>query len=206
MSPLPAFTPFAAELYKRTGPLAAYDESNNYAWATFCVAVAAMFDGFENARDTAQGPGFSGWLDIDRAPTDGLGWLAQFAGVSAQPGLTDAQQRARIRATDGFKRGTPAAIMAAAQTGLTGTKRVVIYERDGGDAYALRVVTFASETPTQAVTLAALKAAKPVGLVLTYQVLTGWFISDMETFYMSSTIATGPEAAYATLDSFESRV
>ncbi|MCW3040937.1 MAG: LamG domain protein jellyroll fold domain protein [Solirubrobacterales bacterium] len=204
---LPPLTPFASELYyQRTAPLAYQDATNDYAWAVLCAALATMFDPYEFVRDSPAGPGYSSLLDLDRAPAGALGWLAMFAGVRTIPSLTDAQQRARIDATDGFQRGTPAAIIAAAQSHLTGTRRVSLFERDGGDPYALRVVTYAAETPSPAQTVADIVAAKPVGLMLTVQVLVGWIISEMETFYMGSTIASGPEAGYASIAAFESRV
>jgi hypothetical protein len=199
-------TPFAAELYQRTLPLAYADTQNNQAWATLCIAFAAMFDPFEFVRDSPTGPGYSTLLDLDNAAPDGLAWLAMFAGVIAIDGLGDVQQRARIDNTDGFKRGTPNAIAGAARSNLIGTRRVSLFERDGGDSSALRVVTYASETPDPAQTARDVLAAKPVGLILTVQVLAGWFINEMETFYMASTISSGPEAGFATIDAYESKV
>jgi hypothetical protein len=177
--PLPTLTPFAGELYSRTQPLAARDTENNFAWAVFCVALATMFDPYEFVRDTPQGPGYSSLLDIDRAPASGLGWLAMFAGVIDQYSLSDTGQRQLIDATAGFNRGTVAAIMSAAQSHLTGTRRVGLFERDGNDPYALRVVTYSAETPDPAQTAADIRAAKPIGLVLTVQVVAGQTWGDL---------------------------
>jgi hypothetical protein len=91
-----------------------------------------MFDQIEGyARDRPDGtPGWAILLDPDLCPAEALPYLAQFVGVKLPEGLTEAQQRFRIKATDGFNRGKPSAIIAAAQQFLTGNKTVIIRERD----------------------------------------------------------------------------
>lgn len=69
-------------------------------------------------RDSAAGPGWSPVLDVDRAPVEWLGWLAQFAGVRLRPGLAAPEQRARIKNTDGHRRGSSPALRAAARQHL----------------------------------------------------------------------------------------
>src|SRR6266545_2761555 len=79
------------------------------------------------ARDTTNGdPGWSIIVDLDRAPSSGLSWLAQFVGVVFKSGLTDAEQREWILAQAGQKRGTVNALIAATQLHLTGTKQVIL--------------------------------------------------------------------------------
>lgn len=198
---------FADELYRRTLPLAARDAENDMAWLVLCTALAAMFDPVDTiVRDLDEGPGYSSLLDLERAPSEALGWLAMFGGVVAIKGLPDREQRARIDATEGIHRGTPAAIITAATKRLTGTRRTSLEERYQGDPYAYRVVTYASETPDPAGTLADLLAAKPVGLTLIYDVLPGWVIDEMEAYYEGVTIAAGPETDYAKLIDYESRI
>jgi hypothetical protein len=199
-------TPFSQELYQRTLPLAVDDAENALAWAVLCTAMGMMFDPFEFVRDSDDGLGYTALMDLDRAPADGLGWLGMFAGVVTIPGLDDTEQRERIDATEGFQRGTPAAIAKAGQRHLTGTKRVTLVERYGGDAYVLRVITYEAETPDEDQTRADLMAAKPIGLILDYVVLPGWVIDEMEAFYVGDTIAGGPESDFSTITDFEQRV
>jgi Phage tail protein (Tail_P2_I) len=65
--------------------------------------------------------GWSTLLDPSTCPTAFLPYLAQFIGASVPPGTEDATARAIIRSEQGFQRGTPGAIVAAAQRFLTGT-------------------------------------------------------------------------------------
>lgn len=136
-------------------------------------ALARMFEEVDTyVRDTDEGPGWSILLDVGRTPNKGLGWLAQFVGVTLDDRLADAEQRQRIRQTDGFRRGSPDAIRGAAQPFLTGNQTVQLYERDGSP-YVLTVVTFADETPDPDAVESALRQQKPAGIVLNYQVVDG---------------------------------
>ena len=160
---------FAARLYTALAPVARVDPQNAWSLLILCNALGTMFQLLDDyVRDSPEGPGWSALMDLDRCPPEALPWLAQFAGVRMLPGLTDAQQRDRVKSTDGFRRGTVAAIVAAAQHTLTGAKTVAITERVGGDAYALTINTYANETPDTLATYNALLAAKPAGLTLTY--------------------------------------
>jgi hypothetical protein len=160
---------FAARLYVALAPLAQQDPENAWSLLILCNAIGTMYQLLDDyVRDSPDGPGWSALMDLARCPTEALGWLAQFAGVRMLPGLTDQQQRDRIKSTGGFRRGTTAAITAAAQPTLTGTKTVGITERYTGDPYQLAVNTYASETPDTVATYNAILAAKPAGLLLTY--------------------------------------
>jgi tail protein P2 I len=170
---MPAIAPdlddFADRFYYSVAPLAWLDADNGYALAYYCGAMGEMFEPVEDvARDTPEGPGWSAVVDLERCPDDWLPWLAQFVGVTVVAGSTPDAMRARIASTDGFKRGKPDAIRAAAAAHLTDSKTVILQERLGGDPYALGVYTIASETPSQAQTLADILAQKPGGIVLTY--------------------------------------
>jgi hypothetical protein len=116
-------------------------------------------------RDQPEGPGWSLLMDVNRCPPEALGWLGQFVGVRIPTGLTDAQQRQWIKDRRGFRRGTPAAMIAAVQDTLTGTKAVKMIERDG-DPYNLTLTTTTSETPDANRTLAAILSQKPAGITL----------------------------------------
>jgi hypothetical protein len=173
----PDLESFADNLYAGMEPLAWMDSAVGYALAHFCAALGSMFQAVEDvARDTPEGPGWSAVLDLDRCPDAWLPWLAQFVGVTVIPGSTPEEQRARIASTDGFRRGTPAAIEGAAAATLTGNQTVTFRERDASAAdppYTLEVTTLVGETPDPAATLAAIIAQKPGGIVLNYRTVTG---------------------------------
>jgi hypothetical protein len=162
----PGLTPqaFAADLYQALAPLTAQEPYNGFSLLILCNAIGVMFQMVDDwVRDQPQGPGWSLLLDINRCPTEALGWLGQFVGVRIPGSLTDAQQRAWILSMIGFRRGTPAAMIAAVQATLTGTKTVTLVERDG-DPYALTVKTIAGETTPA--TSAAILSQKPAGITL----------------------------------------
>jgi hypothetical protein len=173
---------FAARLYSALAPLALQDPQNAWSLLILCNALGTMYQLLDDyVRDTIDGPGWSALMDVNRCPPEALGWLGQFAGVRLRPGDTDAQNRTRIQSTDGFRRGTPAAITAAAQPTLTGSQTVAISERDGGDPYAVAVTTYAAETPDTNATYNALLAAKPAGLTLAYSSgQTGQTYADLD--------------------------
>lgn len=124
-------------------------------------------------RDSAEGPGWSAPFDVERATLEQLPWLGQLVGVRIPDGLTLEEARDWVQSTTGWRRGTPAAIAGAAGTTLTGTKKVRFLERDGGSAYRLRVQTYEIQTPDAAATEAAIRAQKPAGIVLIYDLLPG---------------------------------
>ena len=167
---------FAERLYASLAPLAEYDSEVAWALLILCNAIGLQYELIEDwVRDTPAGdPGWSLLLDLNRCPPVALPWLAQFVGVRLPPRLTEAEQRAWIASTDGFKRGTRQALIGAAASTLTGAQRVVFRERNGNPAdvpdyaYVLDVVTYDGDTPDPAATLRALLAQKPGGIVLNY--------------------------------------
>jgi len=169
--PPPTLESFADDLYDSMLPVAWLDGESGWHLALYCAAVGVMFQWVASlARDTPEGPGWSAVMDLARCPDDWLPWLGQFAGVTVPPDLTPAQARVWIAQTDGFRRGTPAALRAATQKTLTGSRTVVMQERLGGNAYVLGLYTLTSETPDQDATLAAILAQKPAGIRLDYSV------------------------------------
>lgn len=176
--PAPVLEGFAADLYDRLAPWADADAAGGYALAWLCAAVGDQF------RDVdAAALDWTVMFNPDTAPEWALRWLAQFAGVQFEPTLTVAQQRDRIRSGNALLRGTLAAIRSAAALYLTGTKYVAVRERYLGDAYQLRVVTRASETPNAALVEQTIRAVKPAGLVLTYTAATGQTYNDLANDY-----------------------
>jgi hypothetical protein len=193
---------FAARLYAMLEPLAQQDGNAGWSLLIFCNAIGVMFQQIETlVRDTADGPGWSSLLDLDRCESDALGWLGQFVGVRIPPALDDAQQRAWIASTDGFRRGTVAAMISAAKATLTGTQTVLFRERSGGPttapayAYYLTLNTYTSETPNAAATHAALLAQKPAGIVLIYAAVSA---SSYSAVALGHASYTALEAAYST--------
>lgn len=169
--------PLVQRVYDGLGPWARADESGDL--LTYVRALVEPLAIVEDVvRDTDTHAGWGTLLDLDAAPSWALPWLSQFVGVSIIAGLSDTAQRNRIRAAAGFRRGTPAAIIAAAQQHLTGDKIVELYEREGGP-WSFRLRTYASETPDPAKVLAAVKAVKPAGLVLVYELQEGIEIDDL---------------------------
>lgn len=169
--PPPLLESFADDLYDALLPVAWLDGETGWHLAFYCGAIGAMFQSVADvARDTPEGPGWSAVMDVARCPDAWLPWLGGFAGVTVPPAATPTQARTWIRGTDGFRRGTSAAIRAATQATLTGQKTVVLQERLAGNAYVLGVYTLTPETPNQATTLAAILSQKPAGIRLDYSV------------------------------------
>lgn len=198
----PAVSSFTTELYDGLPErFRADDEARGWPLLQFCEGIAQMFLETETlVRDTDDGdPGWSILMDIDRVPTEDLGYLAQFVGVQLLVGLSDASQRQRIRETSGQHRGTPDAIRGAAHQYLTGSQRVDLYERDAGDPYALRVRTFITETPDSDAVYLAIMAEKPAGLNLTYEVAPGMTYADMTTDWPTYADLTATGRTYAQL-------
>jgi hypothetical protein len=172
--PAPVLSSFAADVYASLAPLADdVDAQNQWALANYVQAIGRMFQIVDDyGRDTAAGPGWSNLMDVNRCPPGGLPWLGQLIGVVPDSKLTVQQQRDKIKAADGWHRGTPDAFVAAAQLYLTGSKQVILRERFGGP-WKLSVVTRTSETPDAAKVLAEMLKQKPAGITLTHTVLNG---------------------------------
>jgi hypothetical protein len=181
----PVVATVAEEAYSALGPLTAKDEDNDWALLNFVAALTLALEEIDDlVRDSDDGPGWSSVVDIDRAPTDALAWLGQLVGVSPDASLDDTAQRERIRDVSGFRRGSRAAMEAAARRYLTGTRTVNIRERDSS-AYHLTVTTYAGETPDEDKTEAAIRAQKPAGLVLVYVVSSGASYGTLEATGMT---------------------
>jgi hypothetical protein len=176
--PRPIVSDLAEELYIRLGPwhdAAELEGAANDNWwlLQVCESIMGRLQPIEDiVRDTDDGPGWSPVMDVNRAPSDWLGWLAQFAGKTLKQGLTDLAQRARIASTDGIDRGKPGAIVGAAQQLLTGAKTVYLVERNGS-AWRLGVTTNAGETPNPDKVRTAILEQKPGGIVLATATVTG---------------------------------
>lgn len=192
--PPPELESFADTLYASLEPLAWQDDAQGWALALYCAAIGTMFQAVEDlARDTVEGPGWSGVMDLQRCPDDWLPWLAQFVGVVIPGGLSPEQAREWITSADGFARGTPDALRGAAAATLTGSKAVVLRERYPASAYQLQVITYEAETPDPALTARVLAAQKPAGIALDYQTQPG---ADYQSWKSAYPTYTALRAAY----------
>jgi hypothetical protein len=191
------------ELYGSLEPVAFADEQLGWPLLVLAGALGGMFQQAEDlARDTDSGYGWSQLVDVNRSPTYALPWLAQFVGVTLPDGLSDLDQRQRIVDQPEEQRGTVASLVAAAQPLLTGTRTVILRERDGGacptePAYGLTIITRASETPDPDAVEAAIRAKKPAGIVLLYETLSG---QDFETVRLTYTTFDDLRATYTSFD------
>jgi len=184
----PILTPWGERLRERTEPLAPDDAEHGDAHAHLSGALAAALERTAEIYDPEEGLPGSPLVDVDRCPDWALPWLAALVGVTLPTGIDAATMREGIRSVAGWKRGTPAALRAAAGLHLTGDKTVYFRERDptGGDPpYCVEVVTLTSETPDPAAVEAALRRQKPAGLVLTYRVVAGYDWQQVDADYAS---------------------
>lgn len=176
--PRPVVSDIAEELYASLGPWARADtvigeQTDEWRLLELCESIGRTIQPVEDI--TADSDTHVGWgkvLDPDVAPEDWLPWLAQFGGVRVKEGLALPEQRARIKALAGMRRGTPSAIVGAAQQYLTDSKTVFLIERHGS-AWRLTVATLADETPDPGAVERAVREQKPAGIVLTVQTVEG---------------------------------
>lgn len=208
----PSVSESAEEMFDALGPWSRADgEETGWALLHLCEATAGRLDPLRSiVMDDEDHPGWSSVLDVDRAPREWLPWLAQFVGVRLPAGLDEVAERARIRSTDGFNRGTPAAIKGAARQYLRGpdgtpdTATVFLTERHGS-AYRLTVAVHASEMIASAdVIYKAVLEQKPAGIVLNpISVVTGNDYLTLRDENASYTVVRGRYADYTDVETPE---
>jgi len=206
--PAPALDSVAQRTYEKLTPLAYAEAENSYSLAYYLAGLGILFQEVDDyASDGDNGEvGWSSIVDINRAPSKGLEWLSQMAGVFLPPRAVgqsdasyDAQCRAFIVQASGQARGRPASLIAAAQLHLTGTKDVLMQERYTGDPYQLWIATRTAQTPSTTQTLADIMSQKPAGIVLTYTTLAGQTFNELlskGTFQTVFTTYATFQAAY----------
>lgn len=198
----PTVTEIAEEFYGSLGPWARRDTfdseiSDEWPLLHFCEGTVRGLQQVEDIiRDTDDGPGWSIVMDADRCPEEWLGWLGQFAGVRLLAGLSEADQRARVKGTDGFNRGSPGAMEAAAAQYLTDLKRVFLIERFP-TPYRMTVTTITDETPDAAAVERAVMDQKPAGIILTYLVVDGDDYATLPAIYTSYEDLLDSKSSYA---------
>lgn len=202
----PTVSPLADQVYADLWPIAGGDDDRGWALLLLVGLLAQPFaEVDELVSDTDDGPGWSILFQVDRTPRKWLTRPASMIGARPPEGLTDDQLRTHIKEVGGPQRGTPAAIVAAAKSHLTGEQRVTFHERDGG-AWRDTLITRTAETPDVAALTAAVTdpAVKPAGRKITVFVFDGWTLDEMEAAYADPLTLSDLEAAFATLDDLES--
>lgn len=153
----------------------------------------------EEAYDVAQDrdDATEGWvvaLDPDRAPEGSLPWLAQWTGAPTV-GVT----RQQIKDHLVLRRGRPASITTAVAATLTGGRVVLLTERHQGSAWRLLVQVFARDCPDPGAAELAGRGQTPVGVRLTFEMLSGKTVGMAESAVVTvgDAEATWPTVAAA---------
>ena len=166
------------------------------AWAHLLADVSDL------VRDSDDGAGWTLLFDPDRCPYGWLPILAAFAGVTLEPGLPDADARARIKSAPARRRGTVGALMQAVTESLTGSRTVTLVERDGSP-YVVTVQTYLAETPDAALTERKAELQTPAWLLLDFGAVPGptWaLVADTEWVDVDPALTWADVAALAPAD------
>jgi hypothetical protein len=168
--------PTTALVLEHLGPTLTDDDDGTLE-AFLDAGVRPLGEVDDIVRDTDAGDGWARELNPDT--TSRPAWLGQFVGAVVPAGMTDAAARQLVRDRPAIRRGSPGAVRAAAQQHLSGTRRVDLFERDGGP-YKVRVRVYSTQLPLDGAgnpdpepVRLALMAAKPAGLTLTLEVYPG---------------------------------
>ena len=184
----------ADQIYEAMGPFAEGDESGDL--RKFIEALTSPAEPvYEIVGEVEQEFGWSIALDADLCPASVLPWLAQWEGVALTPDMSEAEQRLAIKDREGAARGRVATIRARIERTLTGTKRIIIRERNPSP-YSLYIRTIASETPDEDLTRAAILAQKPAGIVLDYDAAVGITYIDLAADYATYNALTASGLTY----------
>lgn len=159
------------------------DEDNGWHLLMFLDTFTSQLGEVDDiVRDTDEREGWSLLFDVDNVPAAFIPWLGQFLGAEVDTSLPEAEQRLQLKNVQGFQRGRPASIIAAAKAYLTGSKKVYLDER-WTSAYTLRVRVFAVQTPDPAKVEAYVRKQKPGALVLTFEVLPADLWSEVKAHF-----------------------
>jgi hypothetical protein len=138
--------------------------------------------------------GYSVLLDPVNCPDAYLGYCGMFVGVYVPPGTDPGTARAQILAEKNLTVGTPSAIIMAAQLSLSGTKSVILVERqgDGGpDAYWFQLIVRPEELNL---------GATWSSLNLPWSIATGtWIGGDQSIALKAAVNAVKPAGVFWTL-------
>ena len=133
-------------------------------------------------------------------PFDRVAWLAAMAGIDISTVASDARKRAVIGDASWRYRGTVQAIRTRVAETLTGAKSVDIVTNYGGDPDAISVTTFASQTPDEAATEAAIRAEIPAWMEATIVTnAAGQSYANLAADYADYGTMTATSKTYGTL-------
>ena len=133
-------------------------------------------------------------------PFDRVAWLAAMAGIDISTVASDARKRAVIGDAAWRYRGTVQAIRTRVAETLTGAKNVEIVTNYGGDPDAISVTTFASQTPDEAATEAAIRAEIPAWMAATIVTnAAGQSYANLAADYADYGTMTATSKTYGTL-------
>ncbi|WP_210492284.1 hypothetical protein [Patulibacter sp. SYSU D01012] len=124
----PAVHSAAEHLYTLLEPLATHDPEDGYLLLSLTAGLAA---GERPVWALTEDPGATQALDPDTVDAEWLPSLAQIVGGRFVGGMTEAQQRAEIKAPAGYSRGLPGHKQAVAAPHLQGAKRIQVRYRVG---------------------------------------------------------------------------
>lgn len=168
--------PAARRLYGQWEHLEIDGEAEGYPLATLAAALTAPLEvlyALVALAEVPWAPAFDPELAADLLPEADavglLGWLGQFAGVTAKRDLPAAGQRLRLLETGRAKIGSPDAIIGAARQraigpdGTPASAMVLLVERVGGDPYHFAVTMREGEVPDPAATRRDIDEVTPAG-------------------------------------------
>ena len=141
------------------------------AGAALLPLVTALVTGLQQIADLTD-PGAHPWsdaFDLDASPAPQ--WLGAITGTPVPLGIAGDEARAFVRNRPTWRRGTPAALLAAARSAYT-RGHIELLERDGSPWRATLLVFGATDVELARI-LAAASTQKPVGIVLTAVAATG---------------------------------
>ena len=197
---LPAPGPFTNGVLTSASPWTTASPSSDL--TNYISALGSMFDTVASllqesgdpSSPATYTPSWSTLLNVQTCPTQFLPYLAQFVGASVPPGTDDATARNTIQMLPAQHRGTPAAIVAAAQSQLAAPQTVTLFERQnsigGVDAYRAVLIVFQNQllTTLQAVRTA-VELVKPAGIQFTYIATSGFLWSQAINSWQQDTMS-----------------
>ena len=158
---------------------------------SLAAPVVGLVDVLTDADTTA---------DPYSTPFDRVAWLAAMAGIDISTVASDARKRAVIGDAAWRYRGTVQAIRTRVAETLTGAKNIEIVTNYGGDPDAISVTTFASQTPDEAATEAAIRAEIPAWMEATIVTnAAGQSYANLAADYATYGTMTATSKTYGTL-------
>lgn len=187
----PVLTPLAAEVYERLGPtLTDPDGQHDWVLAHLVAALVAPLN-LVDATVGREGD-FAPLFSITQCPDALVPWLAQLLGITLPPGANTETSRAVLAGHASWFAGTPAAIIGATQTGLTGSKRVDLDERadpafPGEDRpWHFTITVYEAEVAaSMAAIVDTVRSVTDAELQFTVRVRPGWSFGQLATSGLS---------------------